>query len=89
MRSEKAVPSIYSPLSQTTILLPVGDLCRISLMGDDYSHRENERPAHTVTLTQPFLMQKTEVTQGQWKAVMEGATRATSRPAAISARWSG
>jgi surface protein len=31
---------------------------------------ERERPVHEVTLTQPFLMQKTEVTQGQWRAVM-------------------
>jgi hypothetical protein len=29
-----------------------------------------ERPVHTVTLTQPFYMQKTEVTQAQWTAVM-------------------
>jgi surface protein len=39
-------------------------------MGDDDSGFSNERPAHTVTITQPFLMQKTEVTQGQWRAVM-------------------
>jgi Sulfatase-modifying factor enzyme 1 len=30
----------------------------------------HERPVHTVNITQPFYMQKTEVTQGQWKAVM-------------------
>jgi hypothetical protein len=40
------------------------------LMGDDESAEANEKPAHTVTLTQPFLMQKTEVTQGQWREVM-------------------
>jgi hypothetical protein len=47
-------------------LIPAGSF----LMGDDESDMANERPAHTVTLTQPFLMQKTEVTQGQWRAVM-------------------
>jgi surface protein len=40
------------------------------LMGDDDSGVARESPAHTVTLSQPFLMQKTEVTQGQWRAVM-------------------
>jgi hypothetical protein len=40
------------------------------LMGDDDSGVARESPAHTVTLTQAFLMQKTEVTQGQWRAVM-------------------
>jgi formylglycine-generating enzyme required for sulfatase activity len=42
-------------------------------MGDMVgSGLSNERPVHEVTLTEPFLMQKTEVTQGQWKAVMDG-----------------
>jgi formylglycine-generating enzyme required for sulfatase activity len=36
-----------------------------SLTGND-----NERPVRTVTLTQAFLMQKTEVTLRQWQAVM-------------------
>jgi surface protein len=39
-------------------------------MGDDNSTRDNEKPAHTVTITKAFYMQKTEVTQGQWRAVM-------------------
>ncbi|MEJ2207293.1 MAG: SUMF1/EgtB/PvdO family nonheme iron enzyme [Gemmatimonadota bacterium] len=30
----------------------------------------DEQPVHTVNITEPFYMQKTEVTQGQWKAVM-------------------
>jgi len=29
-----------------------------------------ERPVHSVTITQPFYMQKTEVTQAQWRFVM-------------------
>jgi formylglycine-generating enzyme required for sulfatase activity len=32
--------------------------------------KADERPVHTVTLAAPFWMQTTEVTQGQWKAVM-------------------
>jgi formylglycine-generating enzyme required for sulfatase activity len=30
----------------------------------------NEKPVHHVTIAKPFAMGKTEVTQGQWKAVM-------------------
>jgi hypothetical protein len=31
---------------------------------------EAERPVHTVNLTRPFYMQRTEVTQGQWREIM-------------------
>ena len=30
----------------------------------------DEEPVHTVTITQAFFLQKTEVTQGQWRSVM-------------------
>ena len=30
----------------------------------------DERPVHAVNITQPFYLQKTEVTQSQWRAVM-------------------
>jgi uncharacterized repeat protein (TIGR02543 family) len=47
-------------------LIPAGTF----LMGDDNSTRDDERPAHTVNITQAFYIQKTEVTQGQWRDVM-------------------
>lgn len=31
---------------------------------------KNEKPVHTVTITQAFAIGKTEVTQGQWRAIM-------------------
>jgi formylglycine-generating enzyme required for sulfatase activity len=41
-----------------------------------------ERPVHRVRITQPFLMGQTEVTQGQWRAVMESAPW-TGRPSVV------
>ncbi|MCP4273750.1 MAG: SUMF1/EgtB/PvdO family nonheme iron enzyme [Gammaproteobacteria bacterium] len=38
-------------------------------MGSDEGD-ENEKPLHRVTINNAFYMQKTEVTQGQWKVVM-------------------
>jgi formylglycine-generating enzyme required for sulfatase activity len=34
--------------------------------------RDDDKVQHEVTLTQAFYIQETEVTQGQWRAVMEG-----------------
>ncbi|MCY7377264.1 MAG: SUMF1/EgtB/PvdO family nonheme iron enzyme, partial [Pyrinomonadaceae bacterium] len=39
-------------------------------MGDDNGKYDDEKPAHRVTISQGFWMGQTEVTQGQWKAVM-------------------
>ena len=47
-------------------LIPAGSFQMGSLNGDD-----DERPVHTVNITQAFLLQRTEVTQHQWKAVMD------------------
>ena len=46
-------------------LIPAGSFQMGSEDGND-----DERPVHTVNITQPFLMQKTEVTQYQWKTIM-------------------
>ena len=37
----------------------------------------HEQPVHTVNITQPFYMQRTEVTQGQWREVMGSKMRQT------------
>jgi len=37
---------------------------------DELGRYSDEGPQHQVTLTQPFYMQTTEVTQAQWEAVM-------------------
>ncbi len=52
-------------------LVPSGSFDRGSTSGT-----ADEQPVRTITITQPFLMQRTEVTQGQWRAVMQGTARA-------------
>lgn len=56
-------------LGQKLVLIPPGEYT----MGSTFPRTENaevNRPNRRVTLTQPFLMGTTEVTQGQWKALM-------------------
>jgi formylglycine-generating enzyme required for sulfatase activity len=56
-------------LGMTFILLPAGTFTMGS-PSDEPGRDGYEGPQHQVTLTQPFYMQQTEVTQAQWEAVM-------------------
>lgn len=47
-------------------LIPAGSF----MMGSDKSIEKNERPVHKVTLTKPFYIGVTEVTQSQYEGVM-------------------
>ncbi len=38
--------------------------------GGKAGYYKNEHPQHKVTISSPFYLQSTEVTQGQWKEVM-------------------
>jgi len=49
------------------VLIPAGTFQMGSNDSDAY---DNEKPVHTVRITQPFYLGKYEVTQGQWQAVM-------------------
>ena len=49
------------------ILIPAGKFTMGSDIGIGYI---TEVPSHSVNISRPFYLQKTEVTQGQWKAVM-------------------
>ncbi len=65
----KGTPASYTnSLGQTFVLLPAGTF----IMGSpsDEPGRWGDETQHQVTLTQPFYMQTTEVTQAQWEAVM-------------------
>lgn len=63
------LPSTYTNcLGQTFVLIPAGTFTMGS--PSDELGRDSDETQHTVTLTQPFYMQTTEVTQTQWEAVM-------------------
>ncbi len=51
------------------LLVPPGKFM-MGMSSPDSDAQENEKPSHQVTLTQPFYLARTEVTQQQWVAVM-------------------
>ena len=80
--SPKSVPSVgdtytgdtyTNSLGMTFKKIPSGTFM-MGCEGEDgasgYSCESNEAPKHSVTISKAFYMQTTEVTQGQWKAVM-------------------
>jgi sulfatase modifying factor 1 len=62
------LPSITNTIGMTLNKIPAGTFT----MGSPETEegRQDDEHQHQVTITQPFYMQTTEVTQGQWKAVM-------------------
>jgi formylglycine-generating enzyme required for sulfatase activity len=66
--NEDSLPqSITNSLGMTFVLIPAGTF----MMGspEDEPGRSSGEILHEVTLTQPYYMQTTQVTQGQWKSV--------------------
>lgn len=65
-------PSAESPTASVAALFGADQFVRIEpgtfRMGNDWDRGAG--PAHEVRVTRPFLLQKTEVTQAQWAAVM-------------------
>lgn len=64
--------SMTNSVGMEFVLIPPGEF----LMGstpDDTDADADERPQHKVRITKPFLLQTTEVTQGQWRRVMDSA----------------
>jgi sulfatase modifying factor 1 len=62
------LPSISNRLDMTFNKIPAGTF----MMGSPETEegRQDDEHQHQVTITKPFYMQTTEVTQGQWTAVM-------------------
>jgi formylglycine-generating enzyme required for sulfatase activity len=65
---EQPVGSITNTIGMKFKLIPAGTF----LMGSPESEedRRNAETQHKVTISKAFYMQTTEVTQGQWKALM-------------------
>jgi sulfatase modifying factor 1 len=62
------LPSITNTIGMTLNKIPAGTFTMGSPEGEE-GRRDNETQ-HPVTISKPFYMQTTEVTQGQWKEVM-------------------
>jgi len=67
-RTSSGGKTFTNSIGMTFVRIPAGSF----MMGNPSSEsgRYFEETPHRVTLTKPFYMQTTEVTQGQWKAVM-------------------
>ncbi|MBI9076698.1 MAG: formylglycine-generating enzyme family protein [Desulfatibacillum sp.] len=61
---------ITNSLGMEFVFIKKGEFLRGSPKGE--KGRDKEEKQHTVILIRDYYMQTTEVTQGQWKAVMEG-----------------
>jgi formylglycine-generating enzyme required for sulfatase activity len=64
----KSSPVEKNSIGMELVLIPPGDF-RMGSPMDDKDRDPNEGPVD-VTLTKPYFLGKTEVTQGQWRAVM-------------------
>jgi formylglycine-generating enzyme required for sulfatase activity len=60
---------IANPIGMTFVLIPPGTFLMGSPAGE--KGRFDDEQQHQVTLTRPFYLQTTPVTQGQWREVME------------------
>jgi WD40 repeat protein len=64
-----AIESTTNTFGMTFDKIPAGTFMMGSPEGEE--GRRNDEHQHKVTITKPFYMQTTEVTQGQWTEVME------------------
>jgi formylglycine-generating enzyme required for sulfatase activity len=63
-----AIDSTTNTIGMELKLIPAGTFMMGSPEGE--TERNDDETQHKVTITKPFYMQTTEVTQGQWTAVM-------------------
>ncbi|MDR3159529.1 MAG: formylglycine-generating enzyme family protein [Zoogloeaceae bacterium] len=61
--------TVTNSIGMEFVLIPAGSFMMGSADDDQYAVK-NEKPAHWVTISQPFYLGKYEVTQGEWTAVM-------------------
>ena len=57
--------TVVNSIGMKFVFIPAGTFQMGSTTGD-----KDEQPVHQVTISKPFYMGETEVTQAQWKAIM-------------------
>ena len=68
---EAAWPNLYDVAEVGTFVKVMRDTTGMFIMGDDNSINANEAPAHVVKFSKSYYIGMYEVTQAQWKAIME------------------
>ncbi len=63
-------PVTTNSIEMKLVLIPPGEFMMGAADSDKEAYYGYEKPQHRVTISRPFYMGETEVTQGQWKAVM-------------------
>ncbi|RJX32879.1 MAG: hypothetical protein C4525_09730, partial [Desulfarculus sp.] len=67
----KAPPKRFrNSVGMEFVLIPAGSFMMGSPADEQERNKNNEGPRHRVEITRPFYLQTTEVTRGQWRAVM-------------------
>src|SRR5712691_3391855 len=66
-QSPAAPKTLHNSIGMEFVLIPAGTF---QMGSNDSDTHNDEKPVHTVRITQPFYLGKYEVTQGQWQAVM-------------------
>jgi formylglycine-generating enzyme required for sulfatase activity len=76
LAEEKTAPpaedirTFTSPVLDATFALIPSGTFMMGSPGDEKGRDKDESPQHQVTISRPFYIQTTEVTQGQWRKVM-------------------
>jgi formylglycine-generating enzyme required for sulfatase activity/serine/threonine protein kinase len=63
------LPAATNGIGMTFIQIPAGEF-RMGSPISDAAAPDNSKPMHRVRITKPFYLGRSEVTQGQWQAVM-------------------
>ena len=80
LKREETPKKYTNSIGMEFVLIPAGEFMMGSRLsaeelaqkyGDEAKWYEFEKPEHKVTICQPFYLQTTQVTQGQWQKVMD------------------
>jgi formylglycine-generating enzyme required for sulfatase activity len=79
MQDTALAPSFTNSIDIEFVLIPAGTFM-IGSPDSDAEATFDEKPAHRVTISQPFYLGKYPVTQAQWAAVMGNKSQSRSNP---------